>query len=97
MSIWYILWSFGKFLSIWYILRSFDLFFGRLVYFVAVWYIFPVLVYCAQKNLATLITPVPPKSVRSSERTSKLRSLPKFDVEMIDAILAEWSGLWGIT
>jgi hypothetical protein len=30
------------------------IFYGRLVYFVAIWYIFPVLVHCVTKNLATL-------------------------------------------
>jgi hypothetical protein len=50
---WYILWSFGIFYShleyftaIWYILRPF----GNVV---AIWYIFPLLVYCVKKNLAT--------------------------------------------
>jgi hypothetical protein len=28
---------------------------GHLVYFVIIWYIFPVLVYCTKKNLATLL------------------------------------------
>jgi hypothetical protein len=30
------------------------LFYGNLVYFTAIWYIFPVLECCANKNLATL-------------------------------------------
>jgi hypothetical protein len=53
--IWYILWSFGTFCGhlvhfvvIWYILWSFGTFCGHLVYF------FPVLVFCTEKNLATL-------------------------------------------
>jgi hypothetical protein len=29
------------------------LFYGHLVYVMVVWYIFPVLVYCTKKNLAT--------------------------------------------
>jgi hypothetical protein len=37
------------------IILPFDLFYGRLVYFVVIWYLFPVLVYCAKKNLATLL------------------------------------------
>jgi hypothetical protein len=45
---WYILWAFGQFcISILYI-------FGTFVYFVVIWYIFRVLVYCTTKNLATL-------------------------------------------
>jgi hypothetical protein len=32
---WYILWTFGL-----CILRPFDIFYGRLAYFVAIWYIF---------------------------------------------------------
>jgi hypothetical protein len=36
------------------ILGSFGLFYGHLVYFVVIWYIFLVLVCCIQKNLATL-------------------------------------------
>jgi hypothetical protein len=43
------------FMGIWYILRPFDLFFGHLVDFVLIWYIFPPLVYCAKKNLAILV------------------------------------------
>jgi hypothetical protein len=31
------------------------IFFYHLVYFVAIWYIFPVLVYYTKKNLATLV------------------------------------------
>jgi hypothetical protein len=41
-----ILWSFGTFVVIWYIC-------GHLVHFVVIWYIFPVLVFCTKKNLAT--------------------------------------------
>jgi hypothetical protein len=29
--------------------RTFDLFYGRLAYFVVIWYIFPVLVCCTRK------------------------------------------------
>jgi hypothetical protein len=37
----------------WYILWPFDKFSARLAYFVVIWYIFPVLVHCTKKNLAT--------------------------------------------
>jgi hypothetical protein len=60
MVIWYILWLFAKFscylvyfLVIWYISLLFGIFF-YLVYFMVIWYIFPVLVCCNKKNLATL-------------------------------------------
>jgi hypothetical protein len=36
------------------ILWPFGIFCGNLVYFVAIWYIFPVLVIWTKKNLATL-------------------------------------------
>jgi hypothetical protein len=32
-----------------------SVFCDRLLYFMIIWYIFPVLVYCAAKNLATLM------------------------------------------
>jgi hypothetical protein len=32
------------------------IFYGHLVYSTGIWYIFPVLVCCAKKNLATLIS-----------------------------------------
>jgi hypothetical protein len=73
MVIWYILWPFyvnlvyfvailwlfgifcGHFMVIWYILWPF---YVNLVYFVAILWLFgiyfPVLVYCTEKNLATL-------------------------------------------
>jgi hypothetical protein len=35
-------------------LRSFGIFCDHLVYFVVIWYIFPVLVCCTKVNLATL-------------------------------------------
>jgi hypothetical protein len=38
----------------WYILWSFGIFYDHLVYFIAIRYIFPVLVSCTNKNLATL-------------------------------------------
>jgi hypothetical protein len=31
------------------------IFYYHLVYFIVIWYIFPVLVCCAKKNLATLL------------------------------------------
>jgi hypothetical protein len=42
------------FTAIWNILGTFDIFYGHLVQVVFVWYIFPVLVHCTTKNLATL-------------------------------------------
>jgi hypothetical protein len=38
----------------WYILWTFGIFYGCLVFFVVIWCIFPVLVFCTMKNLATL-------------------------------------------
>jgi hypothetical protein len=32
-----------------------EIFHGHMVYFTAIWYIFPVLVSCTKKNLATLL------------------------------------------
>jgi hypothetical protein len=59
---WYILWPFGIFqdhivylMAIWYISRSYSKFCGHLVYFMVNLYIFPVLVCCTKKNLATLV------------------------------------------
>jgi hypothetical protein len=48
------IWS-TYFKDIWYILWQFGIFCGILVYFVAIWYIFPVLVCCTKKNLAVLL------------------------------------------
>jgi hypothetical protein len=41
-------------MAIWNILRTFGIFYGQLVHFVFIWYIFPVLVSWNNKNLATL-------------------------------------------
>jgi hypothetical protein len=38
----------------WSILWLRSTFFGLSVYFIIIWYIFPVLVCCTEKNLATL-------------------------------------------
>jgi hypothetical protein len=43
-----------NFMAVWNILRTFGIFYEILVHFVLIWYIFPVLVYCTKKNLATL-------------------------------------------
>jgi hypothetical protein len=43
------------FMTIWSILRPFGIFYGHLVYFAVIWYIFPVFVFCTKKNLATLL------------------------------------------
>jgi hypothetical protein len=37
---------------------QFGLFYGYLVYFMGIWYIFPATVSCTKKNLATLISSV---------------------------------------
>jgi hypothetical protein len=42
------------FMAIWYIILPFRIFCGNLVYFIFIWYIFPILVCCTKKNLATL-------------------------------------------
>jgi hypothetical protein len=47
---WNILGPFGMFY-----VRPFSLFCGHLVYFMVIWYIFPVLVFCTNENLATLV------------------------------------------
>jgi hypothetical protein len=44
----------GIFLAMWSIFRPFGVFDDTLEYFVVIWYVFSVLVYCATKNLATL-------------------------------------------
>jgi hypothetical protein len=41
------------FMAIWSILRQFGLFYGHWVYFVLIWFLFPVLVFLTRKNLAT--------------------------------------------
>jgi hypothetical protein len=43
------------FMAIWKILMTFGIFYDHFVDFVLVWYIFPVLVSCTKKNLATLL------------------------------------------
>jgi hypothetical protein len=45
---------FVYFIANWNILCPFDIFYGNLVYFLF-WYIFPILVCCTKKNLATLL------------------------------------------
>jgi hypothetical protein len=46
---------FQYFITIWSILRPLEIFYGHLVNFVVIWYISPVSVFCANKNLATLV------------------------------------------
>jgi uncharacterized membrane protein YesL len=49
-------------MAIWSILLPFSIFCGHLLYFVVIWYIFPVLVCYTNKNLATLeeeFVPIP--------------------------------------
>jgi hypothetical protein len=43
------------FMAILSILQSNVIFYGHLVHFVVIWYIIPILVYCTEKNLATLL------------------------------------------
>jgi hypothetical protein len=40
--------------GIWFILQLFDIIFGHSVYLMVIWDIFPCLVCCTKKNLATL-------------------------------------------
>jgi hypothetical protein len=49
-------------MDIWNILSIFGMFYYNSVYFVLIWYIFPVLVSCTKKILATLVFPI--KEVR---------------------------------
>jgi hypothetical protein len=42
-------------MAIWNILWRFGIFYDHLVHFVLIWYIFPVLVSCTKKNLATML------------------------------------------
>jgi hypothetical protein len=39
--------------STWYILQSFGMSYGHLVYFLVIWYVFPVFVCSSKKNLST--------------------------------------------
>jgi hypothetical protein len=42
------------FMCIWNIWQPFGISYDHLLHFVFIWYIFPILVYCTKKNLATL-------------------------------------------
>jgi hypothetical protein len=42
------------FMALWNILQAFGIFHDNFVHFVFIWYIFPALVSCTKKNLATL-------------------------------------------
>jgi hypothetical protein len=44
------------FMTIWSLLRQLEKFYGHLVYFIVIWYIFPRFVFCTKKNLATLLS-----------------------------------------
>jgi hypothetical protein len=44
------------FMDNWFILQPFGVLYGHLAYFLVIWCIFPHLVCCTKKNLATLIT-----------------------------------------
>jgi hypothetical protein len=54
------------FMAIWSIRRSFGLVCGNFVYFMVFSYIFPVLVCCTKKNLATLATKCKIKHIQKS-------------------------------
>jgi hypothetical protein len=47
------------FKTIWPVLLLFEIFYGHSVYYVVIWYIFSVLVFCTWKNLATLLESLP--------------------------------------
>jgi hypothetical protein len=53
-----ILWPFGMFYEYMH-----GIFYDHLVHFVLIWYIFPVLVSCTKKNLATLPPRIPNEEV----------------------------------
>jgi hypothetical protein len=42
-------------MTIWSLLLPLEIFYGHLVYFMVIWYIFPRFVFCTKKNLATLV------------------------------------------
>jgi hypothetical protein len=50
---------------------------NSLVHFVVIWYIFPVLASCAEKNLASLQLPRFSMSATSRRRGKKPRKLPE--------------------
>jgi hypothetical protein len=60
----------GKIIDHLVYLRPLEIFYGHLVYFVVIWYIFPVLVFCTKINLATL-----PQTTQSFDRASEPSSL----------------------
>jgi hypothetical protein len=60
---------------IWSILQPFGIFCGHLVFFCHLYYIFPVLVGCKKKNLATLIWA---KKMESLDRTIDAKRFAKF-------------------
>jgi hypothetical protein len=43
------------FMPVWYLYCQFGIFYGHLVFLWPCWYIFPNLVCCTKKNLATLV------------------------------------------
>jgi hypothetical protein len=55
---WVSQWKMLCLMDFWHILQPFCIFHVHLVYFVVIWYIFPVLVCCTKKNLATLLGPM---------------------------------------
>jgi hypothetical protein len=72
MAIWFILANLVCFVAIRYILLSFGIFLaiGYILHMV-IWYIFPVLVCCAKKNLATLLVNSSSESFTLIEKTEE--------------------------
>jgi hypothetical protein len=64
--------NFGIFTTIWYTLWPFVLFYGNLVYVVA------ILVYCIKKNLATLAMTADVSVLRNWRQRSKTDNFPTF-------------------
>jgi hypothetical protein len=53
---WVLLWKIlVYFMTIWSLLRPLEIFYGHLVYFVVIWFIFPRFGILDQKNLATQV------------------------------------------
>jgi hypothetical protein len=71
--------------------------YGHLVYFVAMWYTFPVLVGCAEKNLATLISAsFNCGSAPRMQTTCKQTTLPLFP-QLFDGYLENEPNYRGIS
>jgi hypothetical protein len=66
------------FIAVWSILRPFGICCGHLVYSLVIWYTFPVLVYCTNKNLATVVGS---PSFWMNKHSSEKKVLPKTILE----------------